>query len=66
MSMALDATQRAALLKLKNACKAEGLSAFVARTGLHRSTLQAVLSDTARESSVLLALDRFSKAKPAA
>ncbi len=64
--MALDAVQRAALLRLKNAVKTEGLAAFIARTGLHRSTVQAVLSDTARESSVLLALDRFAKAKPAA
>jgi len=65
MSMALDAGQRAALLKLKAACKAEGLSSFCERTGLHRSTVQAVLSDTARESSILMALDRFAKAKPA-
>lgn len=64
--MALDAVQRAALLRLKNAVKTEGLSVFIERTGLHRSTVQAVLSDTARESSVLLALDRFAKAKPAA
>lgn len=61
----LNAAQKAALLKLKTAAREEGLSFFCERTGLHRGSVQAVLSDTAREATVLLALDRFSKAKPA-
>jgi hypothetical protein len=62
----LNAAQKAALLKLKASVREEGLAYFCERTGLHRASVQAVLSDTARESTVLLALDRFSKAKPAA
>lgn len=62
----LSGVQKASLLRLKNTVREEGLQSFCERTGLHRASVQAVLSDTARESTVLLALDRFSKAKPAA
>jgi hypothetical protein len=65
MNVALDAKQKAALLAFKQAVKVEGLQEICNRTGLHRQTVQAVISDTAREGSVLLCLDRFSKAKPA-
>jgi hypothetical protein len=63
--MMLDAGQKTLLLKLKQAVKADGITSFCERTGMHRSTVQAVVSDTARYSTVLLALDRFSKAQPA-
>ena len=63
--MALDANQRAALARFKVAARAEGLAAFTARVKMHRNTVQAVLSDTAREASIFLALDRFAKSKAA-
>jgi hypothetical protein len=61
MNVALDAKQKAALLAFKQAVKVEGLQEICNRTGLHRQTVQAVISDTAREGSVLLCLDRFAK-----
>lgn len=59
----LDAKQKAALSEFAEAVKTYGLPAFCEATKLHRSTVQAVLSGTARDSTVLRALDLFEKAK---
>lgn len=57
----LDAKQKAALSEFAEAVRTYGLPAFCAETKLHRSTVQAVLSGTAREGTILKALDYFEK-----
>lgn len=61
--MALDAKQKQQLAAFKKTAKANSINAMCKALSMRRESIIAVLGDCARESTVLLALDRFAKAE---